>query len=78
MECPYCKKEIDIPSPQREFQPKRYYSAKSTANVTTIQRTIEEVFGLPKGSVTFLKPDGQQISCKAKIARLRKYWEDEE
>lgn len=76
MECPYCKKEIDVQLPQRE--PKRYYSAKSTAKVTTIQRTIEEVFGLPNGSVTFLRPDGQQISPKAKIGKLRKYWEDEE
>lgn len=75
MECPYCKKEIDVQSSQRECQPKRYYRAKNTANVTTIQRTIEEVFGLPTGSVTFLKPDKKQISPKAKIAKLRNYWE---
>jgi len=54
----------------------RYRAARSDAKVSTIRATIEEVFGLPAGSVALCGPDGRPLRGHARIRTLRKRWED--
>lgn len=57
-------------------QAARYRSARSDATVGHIRRRIEEVFGLPEGSVALCGPDKRPLKGNASIATLRKRWED--
>lgn len=52
----------------------RVRAARSNARVDTIRSTIEELFGLPEGSVALCGPDGRPLRGDAKIATLRDRW----
>jgi len=52
----------------------RQRAARSDATVGTIRRTIEEIFGLPKGSVQLCDPDGRKLKGNALIRTLRNRW----
>ncbi|MBX9794329.1 MAG: hypothetical protein K2Y02_08545 [Burkholderiaceae bacterium] len=52
-------------------------AARSDASVGTIRRTIEEMFGLPAGSVALCGPDGRALRGDAFIRTLRRKWGDE-
>ncbi|CAK9888624.1 MULTISPECIES: hypothetical protein [Pseudomonas] len=54
----------------------RYRAARSDAKVSSIRLRIEEVFGLPAGSVALCGPDGRPLRGNAFIKTLRKRWED--
>ncbi|UXI03025.1 hypothetical protein [Photobacterium sp. TY1-4] len=54
----------------------RYRAARSDARVGSIRRTIEEVFGLPEGSVALCGPDKRSLRADARIGTLRKRWEE--
>jgi hypothetical protein len=56
-------------------QPLRQRAARSTAKVGTIRATIEEIFGLPIGSVQLCDPEGRQLRAHALIRTLRQRWE---
>ena len=53
----------------------RQRAARSDAKVGTIRRTIEEIFGLPTGSVQLCNPDGRKLKGNALIRTLRNRWE---
>jgi hypothetical protein len=55
--------------------PSRFRVARADATIVTIRRTIEEVFGLPEGSVALCGPDKRALRGDATIATLRKRWE---
>jgi len=55
--------------------PTRFRSARSDASVRSIRQKIEEVFGLPEGSVALCGPDGKALRSDAKIGTLRRRWE---
>ena len=55
----------------------RTYKARSDASVGSIKSRIEEVFGLPEGSVALCAPDGKHIRSDAKIKTLRTRWGEE-
>jgi len=55
--------------------PSEYRSARADASVGSIRKTMEEIFGLPDGSVALCGPDGKPLRATAKIATLRKRWE---
>lgn len=55
--------------------PRRYRAARGDATVGSIRRNIEQVFGLPAGSVALCGPDGQALRADARIATLRRRWE---
>ena len=55
----------------------RTYKARSDASVGSIKSRIEEVFGLPEGSVALCAPDGKHIRSDAKIKTLRNRWGEE-
>lgn len=59
----------------RTSSPTRYRAARADAKVGTIRRTIEEIFGLPEGSVALCGPNKQALRADATIATLRKRWE---
>jgi hypothetical protein len=53
----------------------RLRAARADAHVGSIRRRIERVFGLPEGSVALCGPDGKVLRADAKIATLRRRWE---
>lgn len=59
----------------RESRPARFRTARADASVGTIRKRIEEVFGLPEGSVALCDPDKRALRRDATIATLRKRWE---
>jgi hypothetical protein len=57
-------------------KPGRYRVARSDATVAIIRQKIEELFGLPEGSVALCGPDGRALKANALIKTLRRRWED--
>lgn len=54
----------------------RYRAARSDAKVSSIRAAIEEVFGLPEGSVALCGPDRRALRGDARIRTLRRRWEE--
>ena len=52
----------------------RFKVARSDASIKTIQSTIEKIFGLPKGSVSLLTPEGKKANTRSSIRKLRNKW----
>ena len=59
----------------RLSNPSRLRVARADATITTIRRKIEEIFGLPEGSVALCGPDKRALRGDATIATLRRRWE---
>lgn len=57
-------------------KPGRYRVARSDAKVAIIRQKIEQLFGLPEGSVALCGPDGRALKGNAFIKTLRRRWED--
>ena len=55
--------------------PARYRAARADASIGSIKRQIESVFGLPEGSVALCGPDGKSLRSDARIATLRRRWD---
>lgn len=68
-------KEIADGEDSRISSPTRFRVARADASIGTIRRKIEEVFGLPEGSVALCGPDKKGLRGDATIATLRKRWE---
>jgi hypothetical protein len=64
-------------APERSEDASRYRVARSDAPIGTITAKIEEVFGLPQGSVVLVKRDGCKKRSDASIQSLRDEWEVE-
>ncbi|WP_200960814.1 hypothetical protein [Duganella sp. Root198D2] len=54
----------------------RMNAARSDASVAKIRQTIENLFGLPEGSVALCGPDGRALRGDALIKTLRRRWEE--
>lgn len=54
----------------------RERAVRSDARVGSIRATIEEVFGLPEGSVKLCDPEGHSLRADARIGTLRQRWEN--
>ena len=59
----------------RISSPTRFRVARADASVGSICKKIEEVFGIPEGAVKLCGPDGRALRGDAKIATLRRRWE---
>ena len=59
----------------KQEQGLRFRQARSDASVGSIRSTIEQVFGLPEGSVQLVGPLGKVLRADAKISTLRKRWQ---
>ncbi len=64
------------PDPKRQ-KPARHRAARADASVGTIKRKIEKTFGLPRGSISLLGPDGRSLRANALIATLRRRWKQQ-
>lgn len=53
----------------------RHRAVRSDARVGSIRTTIEEVFGLPEGSVRLCDPEGNSLRADARIGTLRRRWD---
>lgn len=53
----------------------RHRAARSDARVGSMRSTIEDVFGLPEGSVKLCDPEGNSLRADARIGTLRRRWE---
>lgn len=54
----------------------RERAVRSDARVGSIRATIEEVFGLPEGSVRLCDPEGNSLRADARIGTLRRRWDN--
>ena len=71
------KNKSDTPTLGRTpEQPARYRIARSDASVASIRQKIEQIFGLPEGSVALCGPDGRGLRGDAFIKTLRRRWEN--
>ncbi len=73
--------DCDLPKDTRQVERQleeatRYRSARSDARISSIQRSIEEVFGLPEGSVVLQGPDRRALRGDAFVRTLRRRWEN--
>jgi hypothetical protein len=66
----------DAHTGSRVEEPGRYRAARSDAKIAGICQTIEQLFGLPEGSVALCGPDGRALKGNAFIKTLRRRWED--
>jgi hypothetical protein len=66
--------EVDLKGFRVE-SPARYRAARADASIGSIKRQIEAVFGLPEGSVALCGPDGKALRSNARIATLRRRWD---
>ncbi len=53
-------------------EPRRYRDARDDATVGSIERRIEHDYGLPKNSITIVKPEGEDARSDKTIRSLRK------
>ncbi|WP_156901620.1 hypothetical protein [Azohydromonas australica] len=60
----------------RTGKPVRFRAARADASIGTIRRKIEEIFGLPEGSVAICGPDRRALRADATIRTLRRRWEN--
>jgi hypothetical protein len=67
--------EVTDEGDSRISSPARFRAARNDASVGTIRKKIEEIFGLPEGSVALCDPDKKALRGDATIATLRKRWE---
>ncbi len=61
-------------SKSKEFAAKRKFNLRRDATVATGQRKIEEVFGLPEGSVNLHLPNGRRARGDKSIDALLADW----
>lgn len=59
----------------RTATPTRFRAARADTTVGTIRQKIEDVFGLPAGSIAICGPDKRALRGDATIATVRKRWE---
>jgi hypothetical protein len=57
---------------KRTEKPKRRRAARSDASVGSIERDIEKIYKLPKGSVQINNPNGRDARSDTQVGKLRK------
>lgn len=60
--------------PRRPEVPKRFRQAKEDATIPAMKRTIEDDYGLPRGSVQFVYPSGRRVRSDSTVGLLRMNW----
>ncbi|MCD9046806.1 hypothetical protein LDO11_08635 [Luteimonas sp. MHLX1A] len=64
----------DVPAEPGRYAGLRFKAAKKTASVKTIQKRVETVFGLPRGSVQLITPGKKAAAPKSTVGDLREQW----
>jgi len=68
------QEHVHIEKNRRNSSPVRFRAARSDTTVGVIRTKMEEIFGLPEGSVALCDPDGKHMRSDAKIGTLRNRW----
>ena len=55
---------------------KRFRSARGDSTIPAMKKNIEAMFNLPPGSVNLVYPSGRKAPKNAKVANLRKKWDE--
>ena len=58
----------------REQEPLRFRRARSSARLSSVQETIEEMLGLPSGCIRFTTPTGRTVRSDTLVKTLRQHW----
>lgn len=61
--------------PKKQFPAKRKFNLRRDASIATGQRKIEQVFGLPEGSVRFHLPSGRRARADKSVRALLADWD---
>lgn len=61
-------------SPKRKAQPSRYRVLRRDGSIETAHRTIEELMGLPPGSVRLVYPSGRKARSDANVGAFLRHW----
>lgn len=69
------KTEVATKNRKRFERPTRYRRAKSNSPIASIQRVLEDSFGLPEGSVRLVYPGGRKARFDSTVGRLRQRWD---
>lgn len=62
-------------SKKRQEKPTRYRRAKANSSIFSAQKTIEAMFGLPRGSIKLVYPSGRRARTDSTVGVLRDHWE---
>ena len=60
---------------KRYEEPTRFRRAKSDSSIASIQKVLENNFGLPKGSIRLVYPNGRKARADSTVGLLRNSWE---
>jgi hypothetical protein len=60
----------------RKSTPSRTRRARETATLGPLQRKVEDMLGIPHGSVRFEFPSGRKARIDSKVGTLRSSWEE--
>lgn len=61
--------------PTKDYPAARKFALRSDATVRAGERSIEEVYGLPRGSVQLVLPSGKVARSDKRIGRLLADWD---
>ena len=61
---------------ERNLEPIRYHKAHGDALIESIQKTIENEYQLPRGSVKLIYPSGRKAHSNSTVDALRRHWID--
>lgn len=61
---------------EREDKPRRFRNAREYARVGSLEKRIEDDYGLPSGSISIRNSDGSNTRSDKKIGNLKKEHEN--
>jgi len=71
----YKKEKSMSEQSSRTENPSRFRKARSDASIESTQRNLEKTFGLPRGSVRLVYPNGRKARSDASVGSLVENWE---
>jgi hypothetical protein len=60
----------------KKSTPIRIRRARETAALAPLQRKVEDMLGIPHGSVRFELPNGRKARIDSKVGTLRRRWDE--
>lgn len=71
-----CSENDAESSPEKRHAASRFNSARNDASIKSIKKSIEKVFGLPRGSVCLLTPNNKKAKSDSSIRKIREDWKN--
>ena len=64
-----------MPLIARTETPRRFRRARKNASLDSVQKRLEDLLGLPYGSVKLILPSGRKARGDSSVESLRRSWE---